>query len=183
MTTRTELPTVKANVNVPDGDLTAESENQIKEEANNSSSSSNVSINLENGSSPEISKEEKPSSLSRGIHSWHVTLISLGGIVGSCYFLGVGLTFSEIGAVPVLISYLIAGVCVFGVMQSFSELLVNLPRNGSFVSYNREFLGDIWATAIGWSFWLNWVVFVPSECLAFATFMNTYYTIPFKKPE
>ncbi|EAY00449.1 Amino acid permease family protein [Trichomonas vaginalis G3] len=123
-----------------------------------------------------------PTSLSRGIKSWHVTLISLGGIIGSCYFLGLGLTFAEMGAIPVLIGYFIAGVCVFGVMQSFSELLVNLPRHGSFVAYNREFLGDAISTGIGWSFWVNWVVYVPSECLAFSTFMNTYYTIPFKNP-
>ncbi|OHT03416.1 Amino acid permease family protein [Tritrichomonas foetus] len=122
-------------------------------------------------------KEEK--SLERGILSWHVSLISLGGIIGSCYFLGLGLTFSELGPVAVLIAYFIAGVAVFGVMQSFSELLVNIPRHGSFVSYNREFLGDLAAAGIGWAFWANWVVYVPSECLAFATFMNNFYTIPF----
>lgn len=118
-------------------------------------------------------------SLERGILSWHVSLISLGGIIGSCYFLGLGLTFSEMGPVAVLIAYFIAGMAVYGVMQSFAELLVNIPRHGSFVSYNREFLGSYAAAAIGWAFWANWVVYVPSECLAFATFMNYFYTIPF----
>ncbi|KAK8889165.1 lysine permease [Tritrichomonas musculus] len=118
-------------------------------------------------------------SLERGILSWHVSLISLGGIIGSCYFLGLGLTFSEMGPVAVLIAYFIAGMAVYGVMQSFAELLVNIPRHGSFVSYNREFLGQFAAAAIGWAFWANWVVYVPSECLAFATFMNYFYTIPF----
>lgn len=132
------------------------------------------------GTESKSTNDGPPQSLSRGILSWHVTLISLGGIIGSCYFLGLGLTFSEMGALPVLIGYFVAGICVFGVMQSFSELLVNLPRHGSFVAYNKEFLGNTLSAGIGWSFWINWVVYVPSECLAFATFMNTYYTIPFK---
>lgn len=140
------------------------------------------SLNPLFGMTQASTNETQPKSLSRGMLSWHVHLISLGGIIGSCYFLGVGITFSNMGAIPVLLGYFLAGVAVFGVMQSFSELLVNLPRHGSFVAYNREFLGDSLTTAIGWCFWLNWVVYVPSECLAFATFMNTYYTIPFKNP-
>ncbi|OHT06193.1 Amino acid permease family protein [Tritrichomonas foetus] len=134
----------------------------------------------------DVLTEENPElqvqSLERGILSWHVSLISLGGIIGSCYFLGLGLTFSEMGSVSVLLAYFLAGAAVFGVMQSFSELLVNIPRHGSFVSYNREFLGDIAAAGIGWAFWANWVVYVPSEALAFATFLNYFYTLPFSNP-
>ena len=152
----------------------------IKSDSSNNSSSSNVSIHLENNSTPEISTKEAPKTLARGIQSWHVTLISLGGIIGSCYFLGTGLTFSEIGALPVLIAYLVAGISVFGTMQSFAELLVNLPRHGNFITYNKEFLGNILATGIGWAFWVNWVVYCPSECLAFSYYLNHFYTIPFK---
>lgn len=159
---------------------TSESETIKSDETKSSSSDSKVNINLDSSKSNDDSEKQSPKSLARGIQSWHVTLISLGGIIGSCYFLGLGLTFSEMGALPVLIGYLIAGITVFGVMQSFSELLVNLPRHGSFVAYNKEFLGNMLSCGIGWSFWINWVVYVPSECLAFATYMNTYYTIPFK---
>ncbi|EAY20228.1 Amino acid permease family protein [Trichomonas vaginalis G3] len=152
----------------------------IKSDSSNNSSSSNVSIHLENNSTPEISTKEAPKTLARGIQSWHVTLISLGGIIGSCYFLGTGLTFSEIGALPVLIAYLVAGISVFGTMQSFAELLVNLPRHGNFITYNKKFLGNILTTGIGWAFWVNWVVYCPSECLAFSYYLNHFYTIPFK---
>ena len=102
-----------------------------------------------------IEKSER--TLSRGIRSWHVSLIALGGIIGSCYFLGLGLTFSEMGAGAVLISYIVAGIVIYGVMQSFAELLVNIPRRGSFVSYTREFMGDTASTGIGWAFWVNWI--------------------------
>ncbi|MDD2190200.1 MAG: amino acid permease [Eubacteriales bacterium] len=120
--------------------------------------------------------------LTRGIMPWHVSLIALGGIIGSCYFLGLGLTFSEMGPGAVIIAYAIAGLTIYGVMQSFAELLVNIPRRGSFVSYTREFMGDTASAGIGWAFWCNWVVYIPSEALATAVFMDYFITLPFENP-
>jgi AAT family amino acid transporter len=127
-----------------------------------------------------IEKSER--TLTRGIMPWHVSLIALGGIIGSCYFLGLGLTYSEMGPGAVLIAYIVAGITIYGVMQSFAELLVNIPRRGSFVSYTREFMGDTASAGIGWAFWANWVVYIPSEALATAVFMNFFITLPFENP-
>jgi AAT family amino acid transporter len=99
----------------------------------------------------------------------------LGGIIGSCYFLGLGLTFHDMGAGAVLLSYGLAGITIYGVMQSFAELLVNIPRRGSFVSYTREFMGDTASAGIGWAFWANWVCYIPSEAIAVATFVNALF--------
>ena len=125
-------------------------------------------------------KEVEERTLNRGIKAWHVSLIALGGIIGSCYFLGLGLTFSEMGPGAVLIAYIIGGITIYGVMQSFGELLVNIPRRGSFVSYASEFMGDTAATGIAWAYWFNWVAYVPSEALATGVFMNYFITLPFK---
>lgn len=125
-------------------------------------------------------KEVEERTLNRGIKAWHVSLIALGGIIGSCYFLGLGLTFSEMGPGAVLIAYIIGGITIYGVMQSFGELLVNIPRRGSFVSYASEFMGDTAATGIAWAYWFNWVAYVPSEALATGVFMNYFITLPFE---
>ncbi len=127
-----------------------------------------------------MSQRNEERTLARGIMPWHVSLIALGGIIGSCYFLGLGLTYSDLGPGAVLIAYAIAGITIFGVMQSFAELLVNIPRRGSFVSYTREFLGDTAAVGIGWAFWANWVCYIPSEALATATFMEFFIKLPFE---
>lgn len=66
------------------------------------------------------SKEVK--SLERGILSWHVSLISLGGIIGSCYFLGLGLTFSEMGPVAVLIALSVNSMAFNCHLNLFSTL-------------------------------------------------------------
>ncbi|MDR1571097.1 MAG: amino acid permease [Clostridiales Family XIII bacterium] len=117
--------------------------------------------------------EKSERMLTRGIQPWHVSLIALGGIIGSCYFLELGDTYASLGPGAVLITYAVAGLTIFGVMQSFAELLVNIPRRGSFISYTREFLGDTASAGIGWAFWANWVCYIPSEALAAAIFMNS----------
>jgi AAT family amino acid transporter len=117
--------------------------------------------------------ETSERTLTRGILPWHVSLIALGGIIGSCYFLELGDTYASLGPGAVLLTYAVAGLTIYGVMQSFAELLVNIPRRGSFVSYTREFMGDTASAGIGWAFWANWVCYIPSEALATAIFVNS----------
>ena len=108
---------------------------------------------------------EETTELKRGIASWQVAFIGLGGVIGSCYFLGVGWTIQVMGPASFL-AFAIVGVIVFGLMIAYAELLVNLPRKGSFIAYTSEFLGPTVSAGMGWSFWFNWVCYCPSEAIA-----------------
>lgn len=125
-----------------------------------------------------MKKEKQPAAgtegqtLQRDIKGWQVGLIAIGGVIGSCYFLGVGLTINEMGP-AVLIAYALVGFIVYGLMISYAELLVNVPRTGSFVAYTNEFLGETVSVGIGWSFWFNWVAYVPSEAVAVGALTNS----------
>ena len=112
--------------------------------------------------------------LQRGIHPWMANLIALGGIVGSCYFIGSGYLIAELG-VSAAFAFGIGGVIIYVVMQSFGELLVNIPREGNFVSYSAEFIHPLWAVGNGWSYWFNWVAYVPSEAVAGGIIMTTLF--------
>ena len=108
---------------------------------------------------------EETTELKRGIASWQVAFIGLGGVIGSCYFLGVGWTIQVMGPASFL-AFAVVGVIVFGLMIAYAELLVNLPRKGSFIAYTSEFLGPTVSAGMGWSFWFNWVCYCPSEAIA-----------------
>ncbi len=118
-----------------------------------------------------LAPEER--TLNRGIQAWHVSLIALGGIIGSCYFLGSGYTIAEVGPAAAF-AYALGGLIIYAVMMSFGELLVNLPRRGSFISYTREFIGPSAAAGVGWSYWVNWVAYCPAEALACGILMNLF---------
>jgi len=110
--------------------------------------------------------------LKRDISGFQVGMIALGGVIGSCYFLGVGWTISVMGP-AVLLAYGLVGFIVYGLMVAYAELLVNLPRKGSFVAYTNEFLGDKISVGFGWAFWFNWVAYVPSEAIAVSIVLNS----------
>lgn len=121
-------------------------------------------------------KEEKeyrpPQELKRGIKSWQVSFIGLGGVIGSCYFLGLGALIRDMGP-AVFFAFIVVGIIVYGMMISYAELLVNLPRKGSFIAYTNEFLGKSASVGIGWAFWFNWVCYVPSEAIAVSVVLNS----------
>lgn len=120
------------------------------------------------------SKNASKNELQRGIKSWQISFIGLGGVIGSCYFLGLGALIRDMGPAVVL-AFLVVGVIVYGMMIAYAELLVNLPRKGSFVAYTNEFLGRTASVGIGWAFWFNWVCYVPSEAIAVSVILGKLF--------
>jgi AAT family amino acid transporter len=116
---------------------------------------------------------EKTSELSRGLKSRHLQMIALGGIIGSGYFLGSSYIIGKAGPASTL-AYLLGGLIVFAVMLCMGELAVARPVAGSFISYSREFISPAWACGVGWSYWLTWVTYVPSEMIAAGIIMHAF---------
>lgn len=61
--------------------------------------------------------------MNRGLKNRHIQLISLGGIIGSCYFLGTGYVLEQAGPASIL-AYLLGGIVVLCVMLCLAELAV-----------------------------------------------------------
>ena len=88
--------------------------------------------------------------MNRGLKNRHLQLISLGGIIGSGYFLGTGYVLEKAGPAAIL-SYLLGGAIVLCVMLCLAELAVAEPIAGSFVTYARKYIGPTWACGVGWT--------------------------------
>ena len=111
--------------------------------------------------------------MNRGLKNRHLQLISLGGIIGSGYFLGTGYVLEKAGPAAIL-AYLLGGAIVLCVMLCLAELAVAQPVSGSFVTYARENISSTWACGVGWAYWLNWMAYVPSEMIAAGIIMNHF---------
>lgn len=110
----------------------------------------------------------------RGLKPRHLQFIALGGIIGSCYFLGAGYVIDSAGPAASL-AYLLGGLIVLCVMLCLGELAVALPISSSFVTYAYDFISPSWACGVGWSYWLTWVVYVPTEMLAAGVIMHNFF--------
>lgn len=111
--------------------------------------------------------------LQRGLKSRHVNFIALGGIIGSSYFLGTGYILNEVGPFAFL-AYALGGLISYLTMACLAELSIAVPTSGSFVAYAQKFVSPTWACGVGWSYWINWVVYVPSECIAAGILMHSF---------
>src|SRR3712207_4485328 len=103
----------------------------------------------------------------------HMTMISLGGVIGAGLFVGSGTVIGAVGPAAFL-SYLMAGIILLFVMRMLGEMAVARPVVGSFAEYSRMALGDWAGFTIGWLYWFFWVVVVGIEAVAGAAILETF---------
>jgi len=115
--------------------------------------------------------------LRRVLASRHVSMISIGGIVGAGLFVGSSVTINAAGPAVVL-SYLIAGILVLLVMRMLGEMAVALPQVRTFTDFARTGLGEWAGFVVGWMYWYFWIVVVPVEAIAGAQLLQHWVALP-----
>lgn len=112
--------------------------------------------------------------LSPGLKSRHIRMLSIAGVIGAGLFVGSGHAIAEAGP-AVLIAYLIAGGLVVMIMRMLAEMAVSTPDSGSFSTYAQKALGRWAGFTIGWLYWWFWVLVIPLEANAAATILNSWF--------
>jgi GABA permease len=114
--------------------------------------------------------------LSRSLKGRHLTMISIGGIIGAGLF--VSSSTSIIAGGPAsFISYLITGLLVLVEMRMSGEMTTALPHVRSFTEFARAGLGEGAGFVVGWLYWYFWVLVVPVEAIAGAKILQSW--LPF----
>jgi len=111
--------------------------------------------------------------LSRSLKGRHLTMISIGGIIGAGLFVSSS-TAIRAGGPASFISYTITGLIILLVMRMLGEMATALPRVRSFTEFAREGLGDGAGFVIGWLYWYFWVLVVPVEAIAGAKILELW---------
>jgi GABA permease len=117
--------------------------------------------------------DEDRGGLKGGLKRRHVTMISLGGVIGAGLFVGSGAVINQTGPAAVL-SYLLAGLLVVLVMRMLGEMAVANPSTGSFADYAGIALGDWARFLVGWLYWYFWVIVLAVEATAGAAIVGQY---------
>lgn len=110
--------------------------------------------------------------LSKSLLARHLVMISIGGIIGGGVFVGSSGAIATIGPAVVL-SYISAGLVVFGVITILARMAMDQPGLGSFTEYVRTALGNGAGFIAGWLYWWFWVVVVAYEALVGAQIVQT----------
>src|SRR5215207_11773672 len=111
--------------------------------------------------------------LQQGLKRRHMTMISLGGIIGAGLFVGTGPILNQAGPATIL-SYLLTGIILILIMRMLGEMAVAQPSVGSFSDYSRMALGNWAGFSIGWLYWYFWAIVVGFEATVAAGILGEY---------
>ncbi|MDO4919184.1 amino acid permease [Kocuria sp.] len=142
----------------------------------NGSPSRGAAVPAGAGSSPApaASAQDAPEVAHKALRSRHVTMITLGGIIGASLFVGSGNVIRMVGPAAVL-SYLLGGLLVFLAMRMLGEMAAARPAVGSFMEYARVGLGDWAGYFVGWLYWYFWVGVIAFEATVGGSILNGWF--------
>ncbi|MGH8201551.1 MAG: amino acid permease [Steroidobacteraceae bacterium] len=103
--------------------------------------------------------------LSRSLKSRHLTMISIGGIIGAGLFVASSASIVAVGP-AIVVSYIITGTLILLVMRMLGEMAISLPNVRSFTEFARAGLGPGAGFVTGWLYWYFWMIVVPVEAIA-----------------
>ncbi|WP_018757532.1 amino acid permease [Paenibacillus terrigena] len=112
--------------------------------------------------------------LKRSLKARHLTMIALGGSIGTGLFLASGGAIATAGPGGALLAYSAVGIMVYFLMTSLGELATYMPESGSFSTYASRFVDPSLGFALGWNFWYNWAITIAAE-LSAATLIIKYW--------
>lgn len=135
-----------------------------------STSYSNIETNKDQGSihsdhsrSSNLSSHEKDNNdnlnqgkVKRGLKPRHVSMIALGGTIGTGLFVGTGSALSSAGPLGTLISYIFMATVVYSLAQSLGEMATYIPVTGSFTVFCTRFISPALGASVGWLYWFSW---------------------------
>lgn len=125
--------------------------------------------------STDLVTHAETSSLQRGLHQRHVSLIAIAGSIGTGLFLGLGASIQTGGPLGALLGYLTVGLIVCAVQFALGEVTALLPVTGSFVRHSEFLLDPAWGFAVGWNIvYGNWLS-IPAEISAICVLFQ-YWT-------
>ncbi|CAI2631272.1 Lysine-specific permease [Apilactobacillus kunkeei] len=116
--------------------------------------------------------ENSNNRVKRGLKTRHVSMIALGGSIGTGLFVASGSVISQAGPGGALVAYLLMGLMVYFLMTSLGEMATNTPVSGSFAAYAGKYVDPALGFAMGWNYWFNWAITVAVDISTAALVMK-----------
>jgi amino acid transporter len=88
--------------------------------------------------------------LHRGLKARHITMIAIGGAIGTGLIIGTGKALAQSGPGSILISYTFVGMIVFLVMAALGEMAAWIPLGEGFSGYATRFCDPALGFALGY---------------------------------
>jgi L-asparagine transporter-like permease len=117
---------------------------------------------------------ERERGLRHSLSARRMTMIAIGGAIGTGLFLGSGLAISLAGP-AVLLSYTLGAVIALLLVGCLAEMTVVHPTSGSFGAYAEFYIGPLAGFLVRYAYWTCLVLAVGTEVSAVALYMRFWF--------
>lgn len=118
--------------------------------------------------------KEKNTSQDAHLTWWQLSLVGIGCIIGTGYFLGSSLGLRMAGP-SILISFIIAAFATYIVYGALAKMTVKDPVEGSFRSYAKKAFGRWAGFSSGWVYWSSEMMIMGSQMTALGLFSRFWF--------
>jgi amino acid transporter len=124
----------------------------------------------------EIHEVDPGHELKRDLKARHITMIAIGGALGTGLIIGSGSALATAGPAAVLIAYIFVGLVVYMVMCALGEMATWIPLPDGFSGYSSRFVDPALGFAVGWTYFFKYIIVTPNQLTAGALVIQ--YWIP-----
>lgn len=116
-----------------------------------------------------------PQELNRALRTRHLSMIAIGGSIGTALFLASGVAIAQAGPAGALLAYIVIGLMVYFIMTGLGELAAFMPVSGAFAVYGARFVDEGFGFALGWNYWFSWAVATAVDLVAAQLVMGYWF--------
>ena len=132
----------------------------------------------ENGSQAETGGEkhlaylDEDKKLHKDLKARHITMIAIGGALGTGLIIGTGSALAAAGPGSVFIAYLLVGLIVYDVMCALGEMAAYIPLPDGFVGYATRYVDPALGFGVGYCYLFKYLLVCPNQLTAGALVMQ-----------
>ncbi|CAK7896844.1 dicarboxylic amino acid permease [[Candida] anglica] len=104
--------------------------------------------------------------LKKGLHARHVTMIAIGGALGTGLLIGTGSALAKAGPAAILISYSAIGFVVYMVMCALGEVATFIPLADGFAGYCNRYVDPALGFACGYVYLFKYLILPANQLVA-----------------
>lgn len=109
---------------------------------------------------------EAEETLHRGLKARQISMIALGGAVGTGLIIGSGTALRRGGPLGMLLGYSFVGFICYLVMCALGEMAAYLPHKKGFSGYASRFVDPALGFALGWNYLFKYLIVTPNNLSA-----------------